>query len=95
MLCERMLAEGNGEALGVIFLEVLQRRPKDKARQTFEITEFFEFNTSVCGATPVRRFGSWFAERGLRWRRRRLAKMKEERASADGDEKCNEDDRER
>jgi hypothetical protein len=43
----------------------------------------------------MRGFGSWFAKRGLRWRRRRLAKVKEERASADGDEKCSEDDRER
>ena len=95
MLCERVLAEGNGEALGVLFLEVLERRPKDKARQTFEITKFFKFNRSVCGATPVRRFGSWFAKRGLRWQQRRLAKVKEECASADRDEKCSENDRER
>src|SRR2546428_13271788 len=95
MLCEWMLAESNREVLRVIFLDILQCGPEHETRQTFEITELFEFDRSVCGTTDVRRIGSRFAQRELRWRRRWSVKVKEERASAEGGEKYSEDDRER
>ena len=70
MLCEWVLAESNGEALSVVFLDILQCGPEHETRNACEITELFEFDRSVCGTTDVRRFGSRLAQRELRWRRR-------------------------
>src|SRR5580765_2793995 len=89
MLCERMLTEGNGNALSVIFLDILECGPKLETRQTFEIPELLQFDRRLCGATNVSRLGSGPAERGLRWRWWRLAKVEQEGASRNGGEKHN------
>jgi hypothetical protein len=90
-----MLTEGNRDALGVVLFYVLHGWPEDKARETFEIPEFFECDWSVPRAANMRWLGSRFACRELRRPSRRFAIMIKQSARTEGAEKCREDDGDR
>jgi hypothetical protein len=87
-----MVPEEDAEAFAIVVLYFLQRRPYNRARETFEVAKFLELNRSICVTANMRRFRAGAAIDGFS--RRSCTKIKEDDAGTERNEEDGADEEE-